>query len=192
MALLYAPFEAENLEATLTSEYGGGGQTSVITTYCCDISNATAVLAAFNAIEQHLVISGGNVLPSILINAASYVSLHPLETTPALETVKHLHVNLLGPMLLAQAFANLYFKYTGTYKNSMPPGRIVNIASQAAHAALVQHGAYCASKAGLIGATRSMAFEWAGRGITANSISPGPVMTDLGEKAWESETVRAA
>jgi NAD(P)-dependent dehydrogenase (short-subunit alcohol dehydrogenase family) len=54
-----------------------------------------------------------------------------------------------------------------------PPGRIVSISSQAAHAALHRHGAYCASKAGLLGLTRSMASEWGGRGITANTVSGG-------------------
>ena len=70
------------------------------------------------------------------------------------------------------------------------PGRIVNIASQAAHVALHHHGAYCASKAGLVGLTRCQASEWGQHGITANSISPGPVWTELGKKAWADQKAR--
>lgn len=66
----------------------------------------------------------------------------------------------------------------------------MNIASQAAHIALPDHGAYCASKAGLVGLTRSMASEWGGRGVTCNSVSPGPVWTELGKKAWADDKVR--
>ena len=75
-------------------------------------------------------------------------------------------------------------------EKSIPGGRIVNITSQAAHVALLHHGPYCASKAGLIGLTKCQASEWGGRGITSNSVSPGPVMTELGKKAWSDAKVR--
>lgn len=192
LALLYAPFEADKVDSTLSSNFGDDGHDTAVHKYCCDITSDLSVQEAFSAIDNCLSASSGKVLPSILINTAGYVSLHPLETTPTEEIVKHLHVNLLGPILVAQAFAKLYFTYSDKYKDAMPPGRIVNIASQAAHVALAQHGSYCASKAGLVGATRSMASEWGPRGITANSISPGPVMTDLGKKAWGADDVREA
>jgi NAD(P)-dependent dehydrogenase (short-subunit alcohol dehydrogenase family) len=43
-----------------------------------------------------------------------------------------------------------------------------------------------------MGLTRSMASEWAGRGITANTVSPTVAWTDLGRKAWGEEKVREA
>jgi NAD(P)-dependent dehydrogenase (short-subunit alcohol dehydrogenase family) len=135
------------------------------------------------------------VFPSILINTAGYVSLSDMEMTPPEETMKHLTTNVLGPMLCSQAFARLYFaasKAAESSANPSPPGRIVNIASQAAHVALPRHGAYCASKAALLGLTRSMASEWGGRGITANSISPTVAWTALGKKAWGEDSVREA
>jgi NAD(P)-dependent dehydrogenase (short-subunit alcohol dehydrogenase family) len=64
-------------------------------------------------------------------------------------------------------------------------GKIINIASQAATVALKYHVAYCASKAGMLGLTRVLAYEWAGRGVTVNAISPTVVMTELGRRAWE-------
>jgi D-threitol dehydrogenase (NAD+) len=46
--------------------------------------------------------------------------------------------------------------------------------------------AYCASKFGLVGMTKVLALEWAGRGVTANTISPTVVLTDLGRAAWDN------
>lgn len=98
-------------------------------------------------------------------------------------------VNLYGPTLTGQAFARAYLRAKAK-QSDVPGGRIVNIASQAAHVALDQHGAYCASKAGVMGLTRSQAMEWGKHGITANTISPGPVWTALGKKAWADQKVR--
>ena len=39
----------------------------------------------------------------------------------------------------------------------------------------------------MLGLTKVIASEWAGRGITANTVSPTVVLTDLGRKAWEGE-----
>lgn len=133
--------------------------------------------------------------PSILVNTAGYVSLSDMESTPPEETMKHLTTNIYGPMLCAQAFARLYFsasKAAASSTGHTAPGRIVNVASQAAHIALHQHSAYCASKAGLLGLTRSMASEWAGRGITSNTVSPTVAWTALGQKAWGEDSVREA
>ena len=60
----------------------------------------------------------------------------------------------------------------------------MNIASQAASVALPDHVAYCASKWGVLGLTKCLASEWAGRGVNANSISPTVVLTEFGKKAW--------
>lgn len=86
--------------------------------------------------------------------------------------MKTLTANLLGPFIVSNAFAKLYWAHAESNKQAKKPGRIVSISSQAAHVALDGHGAYCASKAGLNGLTRCMANEWGSRGITANTVSP--------------------
>ncbi len=62
-------------------------------------------------------------------------------------------------------------------------GRIVNIASTAASVGAASSGAYCASKAGVVGLSRCVALEGAAHGVTCNAISPTWVETAFG-KAW--------
>ncbi|KAH3304450.1 hypothetical protein KXV87_001304 [Aspergillus fumigatus] len=153
LAILYAPFEAARREELLESGYGGGSD--AIRTYECDITAPSSVESAFHALEREMIRASSStqsdvVFPSILINTAGYVSLSDMEMTPPEETMQHLTTNIFGPMLCSQAFARLYFAASKTAEasaNPSPPGRIVNIASQAAHVALPRHGAYCASKA---------------------------------------------
>ncbi|KAL5344134.1 dehydrogenase with different specificitie [Aspergillus crustosus] len=206
LAILYAPFEAARREELLAAGYGrASSDTDDIHTYECDITSPESVKSAFASLTEELVTPGASsqinnrdtVFPSILVNTAGYVSLSDMHLTPPEETLKHLTVNVYGPMLCSQAFANLYFSATATSTpsgndNPNPPGRIVNLASKAAHVALHQHGAYCASKAALLGLTRSMASEWGGRGITANSVSPTAAWTELGKKAWGAKGVKEA
>ncbi|KAJ5193992.1 Glucose/ribitol dehydrogenase, partial [Penicillium cf. griseofulvum] len=200
IAILYAPFEAARRDELLRSGYGASGNLDGIHTYECDITSPDSVQAAFNSLEKQLIDPTSSspserVFPSILINTAGYVSLSDMEITPPEETLKHLTTNIYGPMLCSQAFARLYFAASKAAESSPsppPPGRIVSISSQAAHAALHRHGAYCASKAGLLGLTRSMASEWAGRGITANTVSPTVAWTELGRKAWGEANIRRA
>lgn len=194
LALLYAPFEADKVKSTLDGVYGSMSAAEVndVKAYACDVTNPKSVDDAFQEI-----IGDRTAFPSILVNAAGYVALSPFEATPPDDSLKHYLVNLYGPTLTSQAFARAFFAAKQAHadgKNSVqaPPGRIVNIASQAAHIALDQHAAYCASKAGLLGLTRSCALEWAPKGITTNSICPGPVWTALGRKAWADVKVREA
>lgn len=58
-------------------------------------------------------------------------------------------------------------------------GRIINLSSQLAHKGATEMAHYAAAKAGVIGFTRSLAYEVVRDGITVNAICPGPVETEL-------------
>ncbi|KIW20853.1 hypothetical protein PV08_01431 [Exophiala spinifera] len=184
VALLYAPFEASRVKETVKRVFGTDDPDKVHT-FEADITSEASIKDVFDGRISHL-----DGFPSILINAAGYVSVQPLEQTSAEEAMKNFLPNLLGPFITSNAFFNLYQARVaaGMEKGTpSPPGRIVSIASQAAHVALDGHGAYCASKAGLLGHTRCMASEWGPRGITANTVSPTVTWTPLAAKAWADE-----
>ena len=66
-------------------------------------------------------------------------------------------------------------------------GRIVNIASIASHTVLPGLSAYCGSKAAVAMLTRSLAREWARRGIAVNALCPGYIETAINDAWWPTE-----
>jgi 3-oxoacyl-[acyl-carrier protein] reductase len=82
-----------------------------------------------------------------------------------------LKINLQGAFLCSQAVL------PGMMKNRW--GRIVNISSVVGQAGAAGQANYSASKAGLIGLTKSLAQEMASRGITVNAVAPGYIQTDM-------------
>jgi len=188
VVLLYAPFERDRVRETLQRVFGSESPDRVHT-FETDITSEASVK---NVFDSQITGLKTDAFPSILINAAGYVSVQPLEETSADEAMKNFLPNLLGPFICSNAFFQLYQHRATTLKESgkgekPPPGRIVSIASQAAHVALDGHGAYCASKAGLLGLTRCQASEWGGKGITSNTVSPTVTWTPLAAKAWADE-----
>lgn len=85
-----------------------------------------------------------------------------------------LNINLKGAFLVTQASAKIMMKQRS--------GRIINISSVVGRMGNAGQANYSASKAGLIGFTKSAAKELAGRGITVNAIAPGYIATEMTEK----------
>jgi NAD(P)-dependent dehydrogenase (short-subunit alcohol dehydrogenase family) len=144
----------------------------------CDVSDPASVEAAV----ERAVAAVGRV--DVLVNSAGIVDLAPAEDLGAGAWNRTLAVNLSGTFFMSQA--------VGRHMLAAGRGKVINLASQAASVGLLEHAAYCASKAGVVGMTRVLAVEWAGRGVTANCISPTVVLTDLGRKAWAGEKGEAA
>jgi 3-oxoacyl-[acyl-carrier protein] reductase len=82
-----------------------------------------------------------------------------------------LDVNLKGAFLCTRATAKLMSKQRS--------GRIINIASVVGQMGNAGQANYCASKAGLMGLTRSNARELAKRNVTVNAVAPGFIATDM-------------
>lgn len=66
-------------------------------------------------------------------------------------------------------------------------GRIINIASVVAVSGNPGQANYCASKAGLIGMTKSLAIEVASRGVTINAVAPGFIKSNMTDKLKEAQ-----
>lgn len=110
-------------------------------------------------------------------------------TTPLLDLEEEtwdriLDTNLKGAFLAGRTAAR-------AMASAKTGGTIVTVASILGERIAGQVSAYCASKAGLIQLTRSMALEWARHGIRANALCPGYVETDLNRDFFESEAGKA-
>jgi NAD(P)-dependent dehydrogenase (short-subunit alcohol dehydrogenase family) len=120
----------------------------------------------------------------VLVNNAGISHPQPVvDTDPGLFDAT-IAVNLRAPALLASAVgAAMVAAGTG--------GSIITVASAAALAPLPDHYAYCASKAGLVMATKVVARELGPYGIRANSVCPTVVLTEMGQRVWGEEAKAA-
>jgi len=117
-----------------------------------------------NVVERH-----GGV--DILVNAAGVYDEAAVIDHPEEIWDDHINTNLSGTFRMIRAVM--------PHMERNKWGRIVNIASVAAHQGMPNNAAYCASKAGLLGLGRCVSLEGAANGITCVSISPTWVETEM-------------
>lgn len=107
----------------------------------------------------------------ILVNNAGIESASLVKDMPEAMWDRMMQVNLKSVFLCSRAALEVMLPHK--------TGRIINISSQLAHKGAKELAHYAAAKAGVIGFTRSLAYEIATEGLTVNAICPGPVDTEL-------------
>ena len=133
-----------------------------------DVTQERGVVEGIGEIEKCLGPVG------LLANCAGIALKGPLIETSLDRWNAVVGVNLTGTFLVSREVAR---RMAGRGR-----GAIVNVASVDAHAADPDYGSYNASKAGILGVTRSFAIELAARGVRVNSVSPGLVLTPMIEQ----------
>jgi len=152
---------AENPEAVLEAT-GHPGQCAFIQG---DVTNADDAAAAVDAAVGH----GGGL--DVLVNNAGITRDQLLMRMKDGDWDQVIDVNLKGTYLMTKAATRRLMK--------SPRGRLINIASVVGLMGNAGQSNYAASKAGMIGFTKSIARELAGRGVTANAVAPGFIQTDM-------------
>ncbi len=141
---------------------GAGGKAEV---FALDISREESIKAAAKDIAAklgvvHILVNNAGVTRDGLVLRMKVADWDDVLTT-----------NLKGAFLLTQALLQPMMKARW--------GRIINITSVVGEAGQAGQANYAASKAGLIGLTKSFAREFASRGITVNAVAPGFIETDM-------------
>ena len=141
------------------------GEGCSVATAVFDVTDSAAVAAAVARIEDEQ----GPV--DILVNNAGIHRRAPLAEMSEADWRAVIDLNLTGAFLVARAVVPTML--------ARGRGKIINICSVMSELARPTVGNYTAAKGGLKMLTRSMAVEWAKRGIQANAIAPGYLLTEM-------------
>ena len=147
--------------------------------YQCDVADFDAVKQTVAAVKAEL----GSV--DILVNSAGITRDGLVAAMCEADFDAVIDTNLKGTFNMIRHCARLFLR--------AGHGRIVNISSVAGGAGNAGQANYSASKAGVIGLTKSVARELAPKGITCNAVAPGFVATDMtAALPLTDEQIRAA
>lgn len=142
-----------------------------------DVTEDQAVLEAVAEAERRL----GPI--AVLVNNAGIAERDGFLELEAGAWRRVIDVNLTSVFLLSQAVIHRMLEHGAG-------GSIVNVSSVAGLTGMAGRAAYVASKHGVVGLTKIMAFEFGAHGIRVNAVAPGAIDTDLTQLA-DSEEARA-
>lgn len=160
----------EKLEAVAAEIAAAGGSAKA---YALDVSSEESIKACAKAVLADL----GKV--EILVNNAGITKDGLALRMKLADFEDVIRTNLTGAFLLTQAVISSMMK--GRW------GRVINITSVVGETGAAGQANYAASKAGMIGLTKSLAREFASRGITVNAIAPGFIQTAMTEDLTEAQ-----
>ncbi|MDD3395093.1 MAG: 3-oxoacyl-[acyl-carrier-protein] reductase, partial [Anaerotignum sp.] len=146
--------------------------------YQCNVADA----AQTAAVVKEIVADFGGV--QILVNNAGITKdkLIPMMKAEDFDAV--VDTNLKGSFYMIKQVYPLFLKQKG--------GKIINISSVSGLIGNAGQANYSASKAGLVGLTKSVAKELASRGVCCNAIAPGFIATDMTETFAVNEEIKNA
>ncbi len=133
--------------------------------YCCDVADFEAAKEAVAQIKSDF----GNI--GILVNNAGITRDGLVATMKESDFDAVIGTNLKGTFNMIRHCSRLFI--TGKF------GRIINLSSVSGMIGNPGQSNYSASKAGIIGLTKSVAKELAAKGITCNAVAPGFIGTDM-------------
>lgn len=143
----------------------------------CDLQDTDSVLSLFQSVDTR-----GDLHFMINMAAANY--FHKVSEIEPEEWDEVLNVNLRA--------AYLACREAGRRMVPRKFGRMINVSSIAGrHRSPVSGAHYSASKAGLLGLTRQLAFEFGPSGVTVNAVCPSQTMTDMLRDSMTDEQVAA-
>ncbi len=115
----------------------------------------------------------------VLVNSAGILQLKPLLDVTVADWNRMFSINTRAMLTTMQvAVRRMLADEPGSPDGIR--GKIINLASMAAKKGGANEGHYAASKAAVVALTRSAALEWGVHGITANSLCPGYILTEMG------------
>jgi NAD(P)-dependent dehydrogenase (short-subunit alcohol dehydrogenase family) len=170
---------ADRLEALTAKIIAAGGQA---TSVAMDVVDEASVIAGFAGAEAAL-----GPIDIVFANAGMNNRATALEIT-AEAWDEMMNVNVRGVFLTAREGAR---RMMAAGSRESRRGRIVLIASIGATKVLTGLTAYCTSKAAVAMMGRSLAREWANRGINVNVICPGYVRTELNAEWFDEDGGKA-
>ena len=146
---------------------------------CADVSDEQAVPTAVGTVIAAL----GRLDAVVSAAGAVLDAATPLEDVPVELVRRTLEINTIGAFLVVRECLPAVVATSGAF---------VLVASAVARSPQTGVGAYAMAKAGVVSLMRSIALEYAGKGVRANSVSPGYMDTAMARPVMERASFRAA